>query len=299
MSMVSFQELMEQARSGGYAVGYFESWNLESILAVADAALAVRSPVMLGFSGISVPCTEPGGSKRLRPYAALGEEVCRQLSVPACFVFNESPHMDWVKEAIDLHFGLVMYSDPDVSFDDQPEKIRQVVRAAHQSSVAVEAEPQALPGVHRELSDVPEDLHLTDPDGAQAFVEFTGIDSLAVNVGQAHVHGRRDVRLDLSRLDSLRRVVSVPLALHGGTSISPADVKEAIKMGVRKINVGSILKRSYFDGLRSASAKVDTDYNPYEVVGSGLAKDVLAAGRAALMSTVQRFMSLYGSAGKA
>lgn len=299
MSIVSFRELMAEATSGEYAVGYFESWNLESILAVADAAEAMRSPVMLGFSGISVPCTEPQGSERLGPYAALGTEVCRQLSVPACFVFNESPHMDWVKQAIDLHFGLVMFSDPEISVEDQPEHIRKVVDAAHRASVAVEGELHALPGVDGELAAVPDDLHLTDPERARTFVEFTGIDSLAVNVGQAHVHGRKEVRLDLPRLAALRKVTSVPLALHGGTSIIPADIPEAIRLGVRKINVGSALKRSYFDGVRDACAKVDVDFNPYEVVGSGVAKDVLAAGRGALTRTVQHFMSLYRSAGKA
>jgi ketose-bisphosphate aldolase len=299
MSIVSFRELMAEAKSHQYAVGYFEAWNLESVLAVADAASAMRSPVMLGFSGIYVPNSEPEGSKRLRPYAALGLEVCRQLSIPACLVFNESPHLDWVKEAIQLEFGLVMFSDPEIDFEDQPEHIRRVVEEAHPKSVAVEAELKALPGVMHGLSAVPEDLHLTDPDQARAFVEFTGVDSLAVNVGQVHVHGRKEVGLDLPRLAALQRALSVPLALHGGTSISPAYVVEAIKLGILKINVGSGLKRSYFEGLRSACAKIDTDYNPYEVVGSGLPIDVLAAGRVALMKTVEHFMSIYGSAGKA
>jgi ketose-bisphosphate aldolase len=299
MSIVSFRELMAEAKSGQYAVGYFEAWNLESILAVADAASAMRSPVMLGFSGIYVPGTEPEGSNRLRPYAALGTEVCRQLSVPACLVFNESPYPDWVKEAIRLHFGLVMFSDPELSFEDQPEHVRRVVEEAHQASVAVEGELKALPGVIHGLSAVPEELQLTDPEKARAFVEFTEVDSLAVNVGQVHMHGRKEIRLDLSRLAALRKAIPVPLVLHGGTSISPSDVAEAIKGGVRKINLGSVLKKSYFEGLRSACAKVDGDYNPYEVVGSGSGVDVLAAGRMALMKTVEHFMSMYGSAGKA
>lgn len=299
MPIVSFGDLIGEAELGNYAVGYFETWNLESILAVADAATAMRSPVMLGFSGIHVPLIESEGTKRLRPFAALGTEVCRQLSVPACLVFNESPYVDWVLEAINLSFGLVMFSDPDLSLGEEQEQVRQVVAKAHPSSVAVEGEVKALPGVLLGVSSVPDDLHLTDPKQGRAFVEFTGVDCLAVNVGQAHVHGRREIHLDFSRLSALRKEIPIPLALHGGTSISPADVSEAIKLGVRKINLGSVLKKSYFDGLRNACAELDGDYNPYEVVGSGMEKDVLAAGRASLRKTVEYFMSLYGSAGRA
>jgi fructose/tagatose bisphosphate aldolase len=298
MPIVSFRDLMAEAEAGNYAVGYFEVWNLESLLAVADAASAMRSPVLLGFSGIHLPIIEIEGPRRLRSFAALGIEVCRQLSVPACLVFNESPHANWVGEAIDLNFGLVMFSDPDLSLEDEQEHVRQIVAKAHPKAVAVEGEVKALPGVMLGVDSVPDDLHLSDPEQARAFVEFTGVDSLAVNVGQVHVHGRREIHLDFSRLSELRKEIPVPLVLHGGTSISPSDVSEAINLGVRKINLGSVLKRSFFDGLRTACARVDEDYNPYEVVGSGSASDVLAAGRAALQKTVERFMGIYRSAGK-
>ena len=290
---------MEEAEAGGYAVGYFESWNLESLLAVADAATAVRSPVLLGFSGIYLPSTEGRVKGRLLPYAALGTEVCRQLPVPACLVFNESPYFDWVQQAIDLRFGLVMFSDENLRPQDQQQFVRQIVEIAHRASVAVEGEIESLPGLSSTLSDVPEDLRLTDPEKARAFVELTGVDALAVNIGQAHVHGRSEVRLSLSRLAELRREVPVPLVLHGGTSIYRPDLLEAIHLGVRKINIGSVLKTSYFEAVRNACQKVDSDYNPYDVVGSGLDKDVLAAGRAALKKTVEDLMLQSGSAGKA
>jgi fructose/tagatose bisphosphate aldolase len=299
MSLVPFKQLMEEAGDGGYAVGYFESWNLESLLAVADAATSARSPVLLGFSGIYLPSTESGVKERLAPYAAFGTEVCRQLPVPACLVFNESPYFDWVQQAIDLRFGLVMFTDENLGPEAQQQRVRETVEKAHRASVAVEGEIKALPGVSGALSDVPEDLRLTDPEKARAFVELTGVDALAVNIGQAHVHGRSVVRLNLSRLAALRKEVPVPLVLHGGTSIYRRDLLEAIRLGVRKINIGSVLKTSYFEAVRNACRKVDSEYNPYEVVGSGLEKDVLAAGRAALKKTVEDLMLLAGSAGKA
>jgi ketose-bisphosphate aldolase len=300
MPVVPFHELMMHAEKGQYAVGYFETWNLESLLAVSDAAEAMRSPVILGVSGIYLPHRDRVVRESLSLHATIGAEVCRQLSVPACHLFNESSHLDWVLEAIELGFGLVMFTDDRLSFDDLAKCVSQVVQKAHQRHVAVEGELAAVPGVGGELSALPGHSRLTDPDKARSFVERTGVDALAVNVGQAHLHGRREVQLNLSRLADLQTSIPVPLVLHGGSSVSRSDMQEAIRLGIRKVNVGSVLKRSFFEAVRRACAKVVGDqYNPYEIVGSGLDNDLLAVGRLALQETVEDLMRLFGSAGKA
>ncbi len=299
MPRVRFTQLMAEAEQGKYAVGYFECWNLESALAVADAAEAVGSPVLLGFSGIYLPRASGARRDFLSVYAAFGTEICEKLSVPACLVFNESSHLDWVMEAIDLGFGLVMFTDEALGRQEQEENVRQVVERAHRNAVAVEGELTPLPGVSGTLSEAPADLRLTDPQLACSFIESTGVDAFAVNVGQAHLHGRNKVRMNFARLADLNRVLKVPMVLHGASSIPVSDVPDAIRLGVRKINVGSLLKRTYFEALRETCLRVDGDYNPYEVVGSGCDRDVLAAGRAALSKTVEGLMSVFGSAGRA
>ncbi|MGE5141598.1 MAG: class II fructose-bisphosphate aldolase [Rudaea sp.] len=299
MPLVPFQQLMAEAERGQYAVGYFESWNLESLLAVADAAEAVRSPVLLGFSGIYLPDPARLAREPLSVYAAMSLEVCRRLSVPACLVFNESPHLDWVLRAIKERFGLVMFTDDSMVFDALVERVALVVKEAHRQGTAVEGEPVALAGVGGELEAVPSDLRFTDPARASDFVERTGIDALAVNVGQVHMHGRTRVRLDLDHLSVLQRAVAVPLVLHGASSVSREDLRAATRIGVRKINLGSVLKRTYFEALKLACLEAGTDYNPYEVVGSGLSQDVLTSARLALQQTVEKWMQLFGSAGKA
>jgi fructose/tagatose bisphosphate aldolase len=296
MALTKFNDLMREAEAGQYAVGYFESWNLESLQAVADAAEAMKSPVLLGFSGIYLHHPERLTRERLAVYAALGNEMCRQISVPACLLFNESPHLERVIEAIDLNFGIVMYSDetPEIR-----ERVRQVVAHAHANGVAVEAEMLALPGVSGGLTSIPESMQFTDPALACAFIDETGIDALAVNIGQAHLHGREEVPLNLSRLAELREKVSIPMVLHGATSVRRPDIQAAIALGIRKINVGSILKRTYFETLRTALAEVGQDYNPYDVVGSGLKDDVLTKARLALQTVVQDLIELFGSKDKA
>ena len=296
MALVPFNELMCEAEKGNYAVGYFESWNLESLQAVADAAESMRSPVILGFSGIYLPHPARTRRENLKVYAALGLETCRSLSVPSCLLFNESPDFDWVMEAIELGFGLVMYTDEEVSAEEQVERVRAIVERAHRKGVAVEGELMPLPGVGGELSAAPELNCLDDPEVARSFVERTQVDAFAVNLGQVHVHGRSMIQLNLARLRELREKITVPLVLHGATSVSQSDLKDAIQLGVRKINVGSVLKRSFFEAMRSACSSISEGYNPYEVVGSGLEKDVLTHARIALQKKVEELMNLFGSA---
>jgi fructose/tagatose bisphosphate aldolase len=93
--------------------------------------------------------------------------------------------------------------------------------------------------------------------------------------------------------------VPVPLVLHGASSIGREDLVEAVRLGIRKVNVGSAIKRAYFEAVRGASVQAGDSYSPYEVVGSGLRADVEAAGRIAMRAVVEDMMRLFGSAGKA
>jgi fructose/tagatose bisphosphate aldolase len=299
MPLVPFHEMISAAEAGSYAVGYFESWSLESLLAVADAAEATRSPVILGFSGLYLFEPRRVVHDPLEAYAAMGLEVCRTLSVPTCFIFNESPYLDEVLRAVDLGFNLVMYSDEELPEADLKVGVRQVVAKAHAVGAAVEAEMSAPPGIDGDLFVAPDELHLTDPAHARAFVDETGVDCLAVNVGQAHLHGREKVHLRLDLIEDLRREVSVPLVLHGASSVEREDLAAAVRLGVRKINVGSVLKQRFLNALREGLATTPLDANPYEALGSGFEQDLLARGRLAMREVVEELLHLFGSAGQA
>lgn len=299
MALISFGELMGHAAQERYAVGYFECWNLESLMAVVDAAEATRSPVLVGFSGIYLPHPARIRSEPPSVYAALGLEVCRKTTVPSGLVFNESPYMDRVLQAVKDGYGLVMFSDEDLSLEDQITSVRHLVDAAHGVGCAVEGEAMALPGVGGDLKSVPGHVALTDPKTAQDFIAQTGVDAFAVNIGQMHFHGRRKVHLNLDRLAELDAVLNAPLVMHGASSVNDDDIRQAVKHGIRKINVSSILKQTMFETLCKLTAVTPSDYNPYEVIGSGLKNDVLMAGRTALQQKVEGMMGLFGSTGKA
>jgi ketose-bisphosphate aldolase len=299
MTITHFNDLMAHAESEQYAVGYFESWSLESLMAVADAAEATQSPVLMGFSGIYLNHPKRVRSEILSVYSAMGLKICQQTSIPTALVFNESPYLDWVIEAIDQGFGLVMFSDDQLSFTDRTTQIQQIVEIAHQAGVAVEGETESLPGTGGYLKGIPGDTRLTNVEIAREFVEASGVDAFAVNLGQVHLHGRSSVHLNLDLLKELNDALDVPLVLHGSTSVPQEDLVEAINCGIRKINVGSVLKQTYFEAMGGIFSAVGDTYNPYEIIGSGLREDVLMAGRIALQEKVEDYMRLFGSAGKA
>ncbi len=299
MPLVDFQELMQHAEKKEYAVGYFESWNIESLLAAYDAAEKMRSPIILGFSGLFLTHDNRVVKDPLTIYAKLVEEACNQISVPACSIFNESPKLDVVLNSIDMGYKIVMFTDENISFDEQIEKVSMVVEKAHKKGVCVEGELVSLPGIENELKEIPDDLKYTTPESAYSFVTQTGVDALAVNIGQAHMHGKKEIRLNLKALEEIKKKIKIPLVLHGGSYINKNDVENAIKMGIRKINVGSILKKVYFEVLKEATDKLDLKSNPYEIIGSGFSSDINVKARIAVQNIIENFMLQYGSNNKA
>jgi ketose-bisphosphate aldolase len=299
MPLVPFNDLMRSAEEKKYAVGYFECWNLDSILAVKDAAESAKSPVIIGFNGIWLPDKNRPVTDPLGVYAKMVNAVCKEAKVPCCSIFNESPFLDIVLESIVDGYGIVMFSNSEISYDKLLEGIIEVVNKAHKFSVAVEGEMNSMLGDGGKTSLVDFEKILTSPTLAKSFVEETKIDALAVSIGQAHYHGRKEINLDIKRLCEIKDTVSVPLVLHGGSYINSTEIKKAIEYGIRKINVGSILKSSYFTALKQAILKIKSDYNPYMTLGSGYESDVLVKARIALQRTVEDLMNQYGSEGKA
>ena len=165
-------------------------------------------------------------------------------------IFNECPRDDWVRAAIEAGFNLVMLADPEAPADDLTRRVAELARLAHARGIAIEAELGELPcGAS---GGAPQGGSATDPDAAAAFVAATGVDLLAVSVGNVHIMTSGQAGLDLDRLAEIRRRVEIPLVLHGGTGIAADALREAIALGVAKVNYGTYLKRRYLDAVRSA-----------------------------------------------
>jgi len=140
---------------------------------------------------------------------------------------------------------------------------------------------------------------LTVPEEAASFVERTGVDCLAVSIGNVHLLTHGLAHIDLTRLATIHEHTSVPLVIHGGSGFPPEAIPAAILSGVAKFNVGTILKKSFFAGIRESVLAVDGSANVHNIVGSHREQDYLLAGKRSMQTKVQEFLQLYGSSGRA
>ena len=295
MPLESVGKLMAGARSGGYALGYFESWNLGSLQGVLDAAEAVRAPIIIGFNGDFLSRRGRRLPERLTLYAELGKAAARTARVPCALTFNECPDDAWVLAALEAGFNLVMPIGPQAPYDDYVRRIRSITERAHQRQVAVEAELGVLPcGASGRVEGGTE---LTDPTLAEHFVRDTGIDLLAVSAGNIHISISGEQTLNLEHLAAIHQRVSVPLVLHGGTGITEDSLREAIRLGVAKVNYGTYLKQAYLAALRAALSHAQD--NPHELLGMGNHEDVMVAGRIAVRDAVLERITVLGCCGMA
>lgn len=294
MPLTPISDLVRDARQRHYALGYFESWNFESLQGVLDAAEATRSPIIIGFNGEFLSHPDRKLPERLQCYAGLGKAAAASTTVPCGFIFNECPDDDWVRRAVLAGFNLVMPADPTASYENYSRRVAALAEYAHCHGVAVEAEIGHLPSG---VSETRNDSQATDPELAARFVQETGVDLLAVSVGNVHILIKGEQDLDLERLSQICLHVATPLVLHGGTGISGASLREAIAMGVAKVNYGTYLKQRYLTAMRdSLAAEID---NPHEQFGLGGDRDVMVAGRIAVRDAVLERIELLGCCGKA
>jgi ketose-bisphosphate aldolase len=287
--LISFNQLLNDALAGGYAVGYFESWDVYSLEAVLEAAEAADAPVILGFGGVMMEPSwlDGGGLERL---AALGLAAARSARVPVALLLNEVTNYDQVVRGLRAGFNAVMLDSSALPYGENVHVTRQVVEAAHAVGAAVEAEFGELPDASGEMGGGAG--HLTDPSQAARFVAETGVDALAVSVGNVHtlVDGKAGIAWD--RLAAIHRALAAPLVIHGGTGFADEDVAQAIRLGVAKFNYGTALKRAFLEGVVSAIPSAPAEIGYHQVVGSRKEADILQQGKLRVRAEVARRIEL-------
>ena len=293
MALVPLSRLLQAARAGGYAVGYFEAWDMYSLEAVAEAAEAERSPVVLGFGGLMV---DPSWLDRfgIEPAGAHGRALAERLSVPAALILNEVWEPEHARRGALAGFNVVMLNTCELPFDRNVELTRDLVQFAHPRGVEVQAELGRLPN----SGDV-DAGELTDPEQAREFAAATGVDFLAVSVGNVHLRTDGISGIDLDRLRSIRQEVDIPLVIHGGSGLSEETVAALISEGVTLFHVGTVMRKRFWEAAQATLAG-RTDRPDYQaLVGSRKPEDFLLPGKAVVTACVRSLLQRYGSSEKA
>ena len=294
MTIASMRELLSHALRSGYAIGYYESWDQYSLEGAMEAAEATSSPAIIGFGGA---VTNPDWLDRggVEDMSRLARRLAERSRVPTAVLFNEAQNLSQIRCALDAGCNAVMLESGNVTFQENVALTCQVVAMAHAVGATVEAELGHLSNA----IDPQNHAVLTSPEEAARFVALTGVDVLAVSIGNAHLVQSGEAPVDLERLSRIHSAVSVPLALHGGTGFPRAAVREAIAQGVAKFNIGTRLKRLYLAGMREAMPDPMQVPNIHPFVGSRNMNDILVRGKERMKAEIVELMRLYGSAGQA
>ena len=275
--LVTLNEVLPKAQKEKYAVGLFNTIDMEMANGVLAAAENMKSPVIIGTAEILLPF---GGLEEL---AWLLRPMAERASVPVVLHFDHGLKEETVYKAIDLGFSSVMYDCSDKSFDENIKALREMTKYAHSKGVSVEAE---IGHVGNAGCDGAADA-LTDPAEAKYFAEETGVDALAVAIGTAHGAYKSKPCLDFERLKKIREAVSVPLVLHGGSGLSEEDFKKTIEYGIAKMNI--------FTDVNCAAAKAAHD-NYKEGMGM---TDLVQSIRNSVQAATENKMRIFGSCNKA
>lgn len=289
---VRARHLMQRSRSQGFAVGAFNIDNQETLIAIARAAQKLHAPVLVEVSDGEVKAI---GLENIRDMV---DNYKAEYGIEMYINLDHSPTVEACKRAIDAGFEFIHIDISQANHDATEEEIiaktKEVVDYAAFTGALVESEPHYFGGssnLHTEAIDYEEiKKTFTTPEGAQRFVEATGIDTFAAAVG--NLHGKYPVpkELDLELLGRVRDAIGCQISLHGGSGTPLHYFEEAAKIGVSKININSDMRIAFRDTL----VKVLED-NPTEYAVVKLMPTVYEA----VQVVVEEKINAFGSAGKA
>jgi fructose-bisphosphate aldolase class II len=303
--LVSTEEMLAKAQASGYAVGHFNTSDLEMTQAIIEAATELKAPVIIATS---VKAMEFAHVEHLAPIV---RQLAAAASVPVALHLDHGPSLKWVALCIQNGYTSIMLDVSSKPYEENVALVKGAVELCEPHNIPVEAELGVLKGVEDDVS-AAEHIY-TDPAVAAQFVADTGCKSLAVAIGTSHgaykFHG--SAHIDLARLEAIRKEVTVPLVLHGasgvpehllaqanqfGGRISDAQgvpdetIREAIKRGICKVNTDTDLRLAFTAAGRKFYAEHPEDFDP---------RAFLAVTREAVKDIVKDRIRLFGSDGKA
>ncbi len=286
--LVSAAKMLKDAKAGKYAVGHFNINNLEWTKAILLTAQELNSPVILGVS--------EGAGKYMcgfKTVAAMVDAMVDELgiTVPVALHLDHGSYEGALK-CIEAGFSSVMFDGSHYGIEENIEKTKEIIALAHSKGISVEAEVGAIGG---EEDGVIGGGEVADPEECKMIADL-GVDMLAAGIG--NIHGKYPANWKGLRFDVLANIQELtgemPLVLHGGTGI-PADmIKEAISLGVSKINVNTECQLAFADATRKyIEAGKDLEGKGFDP------RKLLAPGFEAIKATVKEKMELFGSVNKA
>ncbi len=260
--LVNMKDILKKAQEGKYAVGFFNAVNVEMARAVIETAEEMHASVIVGTAEVLLPAMP---LERVAEYLI---PMAKKASVPVAVHYDHGLTFEKCMEALRLGFTSIMYDCSTAGYDENLKSVAEMVKICHAIGATVEGELGHVgdnEGAGKLLK--PSDYY-TDPDQAEDFVQKTGLDALAVAVGNAHGDYKFPPKLDFDRISIISDLTQVPLVLHGGSGLSDDDFREAARRGICKVNIFTDLdkagKAGIEKGLQSGASTI-MQLIPYEI----------------------------------
>ncbi len=284
MPLTPYNILLQDARQGNYAVGAFNIFGMEFLPAILDVAEEEKSPVILQIAPLHFYLSD------LHEYVKYVKSQIAKVKVPVALNLDHGKTREIIIKGIRDGFPSVMFDASRLPFAQNLAQTKEIVELCKPLGMTVEAELGSLNDEGAELTAETRDKLFTNPDQAARFVAETGIDALAVSIGNAHGFYKGEPKLDFARLQQIRDKVPVPLVLHGGSGIPENDFKKAITLGINKINI-------YTEMSASASLMMKSLLNAHDTPADF--PSTLYQVRLAVKEVVREKIHIFGSSGKA
>ncbi len=263
-------------------MGAFNANNMEIVQAIAMAAEKEQAPVIMQASQGAI---KYAGLEYIIGLVKIAAESTR---VPIALHLDHGTSFDQVVRCIRGGFSSVMFDGSQLSLEENIRITNKVLDMARPIGVSVEAELGKIGGTEDDIS-VKESLY-TEPHEAEVFVKETGVDALAIAIGTAHGQYKGEPKLDFERLEKIRKLVNIPIVLHGSSGVPDAAITKAISLGIRKVNIDTNIREAFV-----ARVKQELDKNPSEIDP----RKLLGPGRDAAVELIREKIRLFGSSGKA
>lgn len=250
--LVNMRDLLKDAQNGNYAVGSFSVANMEMVLGVLKAADELNAPVILQIAEVRLK------QSPLELIGPLMVAAAENAKTPVAVHFDHGKTEEKIGIALKLGFTSVMFDGSHLPLDENIAQTKRIMAMAQDYDAAVEAEIGCVGGSEDGSEDIA--INCTKPDDAVRFVNETGVDALAIAIGNAHGNYKSTPKLRFDILERCAELVDTPLVLHGGTGINPEDFVKCSKTGIKKINIAT----ATFDMVEKT---VHTCYNNDEIKG--------------------------------
>lgn len=285
MSIITLKDALVKAKKEKYGIGAFNISSFTFLEAIIEAAEEKRSPVIVQIAEGHTP-----DMPNFESFCKSVVDLISKSSAPVVLHLDHGQTMGMVIRAIQNGFSSIMIDASSYPYEENIKKTKEIVNICHSANISVEGELGTIGGAEANI--MKEEDAFTNPNEAKDFIDKTGIDALAISIGNVHGNYKGEPKLDFVRLEEISNLTNIPLVLHGGSGIYDDDFRKAVRLGICKIN--------FYTGNCKAASKAIVDFSENDPITNGtdfmkLIKEV----RKNVFDTACHNMDVFGSSNKA